>query len=233
VSPVPKGPGPHAERLETDGLVAAAAAIQGHVRRRIEDAWRLVADAPMGPRRVHAFAVFDGLGGLPRGQEGAWAAADSLVAALEAAADPKDVLVRLNRTVQETGGCTTAVLALFDADDHASGWLATIGDSVAFGLGDHGVEALNELDATGPTMLTDFLGRSSIGGHVAPLALGPGDSLLLCTDGVSGVVGPGPIEDALRSEGPDLRPAAERLLRHVEDAGAPDNATVVLVRRRG
>ncbi len=53
-----------------------------------------------------------------------------------------------------------------------------------------------------------------------------GDRYLLCSDGLSGVVGAEPIADALA--GPDLDQVADRLIQLALRAGAPDNVTVVV-----
>ena len=57
----------------------------------------------------------------------------------------------------------------------------------------------------------------------------PGDVYLLSSDGLHGVIGDDAIAEVLRTER-DLPRAAQRLIDHVLDAGAPDNATAVLVR---
>jgi protein phosphatase len=61
------------------------------------------------------------------------------------------------------------------------------------------------------------------------LDLAPGDTLLLCTDGLHGVVGDDDIAATLLAE-PDIARAAMKLIEATLDAGAPDNVTVVLLR---
>ena len=56
-----------------------------------------------------------------------------------------------------------------------------------------------------------------------------GDLYLLCTDGLSTVLEDETIEDVLRA-GTDLRTAASDLIDTANQAGGPDNITVVLVR---
>ena len=60
------------------------------------------------------------------------------------------------------------------------------------------------------------------------LALGEVDRLLLCTDGVNGMVGDDVIEGILAGE-PDPAVAARALVAAALDAGGEDNATVVVV----
>jgi protein phosphatase len=61
------------------------------------------------------------------------------------------------------------------------------------------------------------------------LAIEPGDTFLLATDGLHGVVGDDDVAATLLAW-PDLTRAATRLIEATLDAGAPDNISVVLVR---
>lgn len=62
------------------------------------------------------------------------------------------------------------------------------------------------------------------------IPVGPGDTLLLCTDGLSGVVDEGGIVEILRECGEDLEAACRRLIEAANAGGGPDNVTVVVVR---
>lgn len=74
----------------------------------------------------------------------------------------------------------------------------------------------------------------SLGGddndHIAPhattLEVVVGDRLLLATDGLTDVVAPPVVTDMLGHEGRD---AVTRLLKMAEDAGTPDDVTIVTV----
>lgn len=55
----------------------------------------------------------------------------------------------------------------------------------------------------------------------------PGDRYLICSDGLSGVVGPEVIRDVLADTG-DLDQAVGDLTRLAHDAGAPDNVTLIV-----
>ena len=72
-------------------------------------------------------------------------------------------------------------------------------------------------------------GNSALEGHRYDWTPEPGATLLLCTDGVDGVVAP----DALGELGLDDNPrlALDRLFDAIFEAGAPDNATAILARR--
>ena len=61
------------------------------------------------------------------------------------------------------------------------------------------------------------------------VAAEPGDTFLFCSDGLHGVLDDGAISAVLLVE-PDLTRAAARLVERANDAGGPDNITVVLVR---
>ena len=56
-----------------------------------------------------------------------------------------------------------------------------------------------------------------------------GDTILLCTDGLNGVVGDQDLEECLR-QGGSLQDMSERLIARAEELGGPDNITVLLFR---
>ena len=58
--------------------------------------------------------------------------------------------------------------------------------------------------------------------------LGPGSRLLLCSDGLSGMVDDAAIADVLANE-PDTAAAAEKLMALAKEAGGRDNITVIVV----
>lgn len=60
------------------------------------------------------------------------------------------------------------------------------------------------------------------------LATVPGDRWLICSDGLSGVVSPAAIANALSSGASPLE-VGNRLIKESLDAGAPDNVTIVVV----
>ena len=71
-----------------------------------------------------------------------------------------------------------------------------------------------------------------IGAYVEPdyflVPLGPGNRLLLCSDGLSGMVEDEKIAQVLR-EVPDTDAAASRLMEMAREAGGKDNITVILI----
>jgi serine/threonine protein phosphatase PrpC len=60
-------------------------------------------------------------------------------------------------------------------------------------------------------------------------SLQPGDTVVLCTDGLHGVVQDAEIGEL--ASGPDLEQAAHALIARANERGGPDNITVILARR--
>ena len=128
--------------------------------------------------------------------------------------------------------------------------LAHVGDSRAYLLR-HG-EDINQL-TTDHTLVEQLvqdgrLSRDEVASHpqrsVITRAIGvdttvdvdtleqvlePGDQIVLCSDGLSGPVSDPEIADLLLSE-PDGHRAVQQLIQAANDAGGPDNITVVLLR---
>ena len=207
----------------------------GRVRTRLEDAWAVHFDLRLGDGRVHAAGVFDGMGGHPNGREAAQAAARHLDQAIVSSHDVGEVLERLNRPVRATRGGTTAVIALFSAEGPSgAGHLLSVGDSSAYVLdADGDVLRVNPHDSAGSGAITDFLGNPELTGHVAPIGLAPGAAILLCTDGVDGVLGARALLPALAASPSDAARELQRIAARVRAAGAPDNATVLWMGRTG
>ncbi len=221
--------------MDTPTWSILARSDKGHQRGRQEDAWTILDDVEWLGRRLTVVAVFDGLGGLPRGRESAWAAANGLREAMATAASPQELLPWLSKRVSETGGATTAVIALLpdavEMEEDAEVQVISVGDSAAYQVGVNGTPGLvNPIDSAGRHVVTDCLGNHDVRGHVSPLVLGPGATLLLCTDGVDGVVDPHSVQDALCAT--DMDEALETLFGEVYRRGSPDNATAILARRR-
>lgn len=201
-------------------------------------------------------AVADGMGGHLGGGTAAAMAVDAL-RAVGQATDPTallDALTQANRAIARaadddpdlTGMGTTATAALLEGGIL---YLVHVGDSRAYLIRggriiqvteDHSVVA--EMVRRG-TLSADAA-ENHPARHVITRALGvdadvqidalrvdlePGDVVLLCTDGLCGPVDDddilGAVEGSLA-----LQDAAESLVRMANDAGGPDNVTVVLAR---
>lgn len=201
-------------------------------------------------------AVADGMGGHLGGGTAAAMAVDAL-RAVGQATDPTallDALTEANRAIARaaadnpdlTGMGTTATAALLEGGIL---YLVHVGDSRAYLIRggriiqvteDHSVVA--EMVRRG-TLSADAA-ESHPARHVITRALGvdadvqidalrvdlePGDVVLLCTDGLSGPVDDAAILGAVEGS-PALQDAAESLVRMANEAGGPDNVTVVLAR---
>ncbi|RMG97867.1 MAG: serine/threonine-protein phosphatase [Deltaproteobacteria bacterium] len=143
-------------------------------------------------------------------------------------------------------GCTLALI--LGERDHV--WIAHVGDSRVYRVGPKGIHQLT----VDHTMVQDMVqngiltpeqaaahpyrGRlSRCVGHgknralpdIRHLDLERGETLVLCSDGLSDVVPPDEIE-TLASH-PDARAAARRLVDAANKAGGPDNISAIVVRR--
>ena len=144
---------------------------------------------------------------------------------------------------------TTAVVAVLVYDEGVTKWLlANVGDSRIYRLTegrltqisvDHSVvqelidagQITHDQAAVHPErhVITRALGSPE---GIAPdfflLPLGSVERLLLCSDGVTGMIEDTEIEDILGTV-PDPRDAADRLVRAAVAAGGRDNATAIVV----
>lgn len=157
-----------------------------------------------------------------------------------------EVHARAREDASLTGMGTTGVGVLLLPD--GQGWVANVGDSRAYRLRDGVFEQLTddhslvaELQRRG--MLTPeealvhprrnevlrSLGvEAEVNVDVIAVDIRPGDSFLLCSDGLSGVVGDSEIAAVLAAEPPEI--AAERLVAAANERGGPDNVTVQIAR---
>jgi protein phosphatase len=80
-------------------------------------------------------------------------------------------------------------------------------------------------------VLTNALGaRDQVEVHVGERTLAPGDVLLLCTDGLHGVLDTGGLQRLLQAAGSDVERAARSLVDAAMDAGSRDNVTALVMR---
>lgn len=140
---------------------------------------------------------------------------------------------------------TTAVAVLFGGKG-SDAWVAHVGDSRAYRLRDERIERLTEDHSTVAALVRrgaiseeqaaahprrNEISRSvgaepNVEIEVAPLDVRVGDCLMLCSDGLSGVVGDQQIADALRLLPP--REAVPHLVSAANENGGPDNVTVMV-----
>jgi len=144
---------------------------------------------------------------------------------------------------------TTAVVALLVEDDHGPKWLlANLGDSRIYRYADAVLEQVS-VDHSVVQELVDAgtISEAEVSSHperhVITRALGDpagveadyfelpvsaAERLVLCTDGVTGMVEDADISDILAREA-DPRDAADRLIAAAIAAGGEDNATAIVV----
>ena len=230
-------------------LVAAAATDAGRVRRGNEDAY-LVAPP--------VYAIADGMGGHRGGAEAAQLAMRTLAsrapdlasadgeALVEAVADAnRAILVAADEDDALRGMATTCTAALVRG---RVARIAHVGDSRAYLLhegrltqltDDHSLVAqlvreghLSPEEAAvhpGRSVIFRALGsQPKIQVDTVDVILDADDRLLLCSDGLTSMVGDAEIAAILR-EVADTRLAAETLVTRANAAGGADNITVVLV----
>jgi serine/threonine protein phosphatase PrpC len=234
-------------RIEAFGL-----SHPGLVRSSNEDAFLV---AP----RAGVFAVADGVGGNAAGEVASRMAVTTLKAALKDTHRPSLPLLvsaveHANARVyaaacadRARAGMATTLTALLVLGETIA--LAHVGDSRAYRLRARHLEQLsddhllvNELLRAGVmtqreaemsekrNIITRAVGaEETVEVDARLLAVEPGDTLLLASDGLHGMVSNEDIVAILRGER-DLTRAAVQLIERANDGGGPDNITVVLVR---
>jgi len=219
----------------------------GRVRRRNEDAY-LVQDP--------VYAVADGMGGHRGGDVASTMSLEALEAADIAGRGAPALTAAIrtaNRAVLERGeadrelsGMGTTITAVLVQGDRAH--LAHVGDSRAYLFRDGALRQLTE----DHTMVQEMVRRGQLtpaqaDNHpqrsIITRALGaegdldvdelavdlrPGDRLLLCSDGLSGMVSDAAIAGAL-TEAADPQAACDRLVEMANEAGGDDNITAVVI----
>ncbi|MDR3053423.1 MAG: Stp1/IreP family PP2C-type Ser/Thr phosphatase [Coriobacteriales bacterium] len=219
----------------------------GCVRAHNEDS--LIARPPF-------FAIADGMGGHEAGEVASEIAVETLarydlssadVATLSTAiiAANRAILRGAREGVGRQGMGTTLTAAIIEDDDLL---IAQVGDSRAYLLHggrlqqithDHSlVEELVAMGEITPDEALTHPNRSVITRALGSdfdtrpdyyeLAIQPGDRLMLCSDGLSGMVGITKMEHILKTKG-DPQLAADTLVEAARDAGGYDNITTIVV----
>ena len=221
----------------------------GRQRRANEDSF--FARAPL-------FVVADGMGGAQAGEVASRLAAEAFAGGLPDEGSPEERLAarvhaanaRIHEVSQEDralhGMGTTLTAAYLDGDELA---LAHVGDSRAYLLRDGELTRLTR----DHTLVEELVRRGELTEQEAAehpqrsiitRALGPepdvdvdlqtheaqaGDVVLLCSDGLTGMIGEDEVEEILgRASG--LADAGRQLVHAANEAGGRDNITVVLFR---
>jgi protein phosphatase len=224
----------------------------GRRRRHNEDAF--VCEPPL-------FAIADGMGGAQAGELASELAAAVVGRADADGRTGRELVVGLiedaNRSVYEraagdasvSGMGTTMTVALAE-DDQV--WIGHVGDSRAYLLRNGELEQLTddhslvaELVRSGRltreeaeqhpnrSMITRVLGTEpEVAVDVRAVQTRPGDVFVLCSDGLSSMVGDDAIREVLEGQD-DLDVAARVLVEQANAAGGEDNITVVLFEATG
>jgi protein phosphatase len=228
-------------------LVVGAATDVGRVREGNEDAY-LVDDT------IGLVAVADGMGGHRAGEVASATALEALRAAVAGGRPLREAIEDANRAVYGkslTDASLRGMGTTLTAGTLAAGGtliVGHVGDSRAYLMHDGELRRLTtdhslveELVRDGRltadeaavhpqrSIITRALGvDESVEVDVYPVELAPGDRVLLCSDGLTGMVQPETIAAELRREDDPDR-AATRLVDAANAAGGEDNITVVVV----
>ncbi|MCA1595942.1 MAG: protein phosphatase 2C domain-containing protein, partial [Chloroflexi bacterium] len=217
----------------------------GKVRENQEDSWVVREPATGSERRQSGrlLVVADGIGGSRAGEVASGLAAGAIPDTYFAASGTPRA--RLRAAVQEANHCilegaettpqnrgmgTTVVAAVIHGDRLVVAW---VGDSRAYLVRDRALLCLtrdhrgSNLGAIGASGggLSRWLGMAiAVDPDIREILLHPGDRILLCTDGLHGVVRE---DDILRSSGSSASSWASSLVQLALKQGAPDNVTVI------
>ncbi|MGH2810187.1 MAG: Stp1/IreP family PP2C-type Ser/Thr phosphatase [Actinomycetota bacterium] len=204
--------------------------------------------------RPPVFAVADGMGGHLAGDVASAIAIDTLKDKVVEDSEALAAAVRdANRAIYDRAssetklqGMGTTLTAMYAGEDSAQ--IVHVGDSRAYLFRDERLRRITtdhtvvgRMVAEGKIKAEDadrhpqrnYLERAlgiepNVELDVELLDTQPGDRILLCSDGLFGMIDDAQIEGVLASE-PDPQRAAVRLCREAVDAGGRDNVTAVVV----
>jgi protein phosphatase len=209
------------------------------------------------------YVLADGMGGAKAGERASRLAVDTVAeTVLLAERRDSQVLMsaveEANRRVRDAAhsdpsleGMGTTLVAALEVEDALS--IASVGDSRVYLLDEDGFRVITEdqtwVNEVGrPLGLDEESLRNHPMRHVLTMAIGASAPLavnyysvhlktraivLMCSDGLHGVVEAPQMEHILRASlnGTSLEESCQRLIDAAKDAGGPDNVTALLVRR--
>ena len=208
------------------------------------------------------YVLADGMGGAKAGERASSLAVDTVAEIVHAAPQPDSQVLltaveEANRRVlaaaqsdPDLEGMGTTLVAALDLTEGFA--IASVGDSRAYVLDDGGLRAITDdqtwVNEVGrPLGLDEESLRNHPMRHVLTMAIGAsapltvnyycvvlqvGAMVLMCSDGLHGVLELPQIEEILqRGRTTELEESCSGLIAAAKAAGGPDNVTVVLVRR--
>lgn len=208
------------------------------------------------------YVLADGMGGAKAGECASKMAVETVAERVQTAGrrDSQALLSAVeeaNRRVLEAAqsdstleGMGTTLVAALGTDEEMS--IASVGDSRAYLLDDEGFRVITDdqtwVNEVGrPLGLDEESLKNHPMRHVLTMAIGAsapltvnyysvpmkrGAMLLMCSDGLHGVVEKPDIEQILRrGNGDSLEDRCRELIRAAKEAGGPDNVTALLVRK--
>ena len=236
-------------------LEAFALTDKGCVRTNNEDYCLIDADRGL-------YVLADGMGGARAGERASRMAVETVVETVRRSQErDSQVLIRAaeeaNRRVLEAAqndpsleGMGTTLVAALDLDNELA--IASVGDSRAYVLDNQGLKVITDdqtwVNEVGrPLGLDEDSLRHHPMRHVLTMAIGAsaplainyyrvplsaGTMVLMCSDGLHGVVEAPQMESILATgRGASLEESCRKLIQAAKDAGGPDNVTTVLMRK--
>src|SRR5215472_2607061 len=236
-------------------LEAAALSDKGCIRTNNEDYCLIEPETGL-------YVLADGMGGARAGERASRMAVETVAETVRATAErDSQVLIRAteeaNRRVLEAAhsdpdleGMGTTLVAALDLDTELA--IASVGDSRAYVMDGHGLKVITDdqtwVNEVGrPLGLDEDSLRHHPMRHVLTMAIGAsaplainhyrvplssGTMVLICTDGLDGVLETPQMESILATnQGASLEDSCRRLIQAAKDAGGPDNVTAVLMRK--
>jgi serine/threonine protein phosphatase PrpC len=237
-------------------LQAASISDRGCVRSNNEDC--CLAEPEIG-----LYVLADGMGGAKAGEYASRMAVDTVAeivretgrrdsqVLLKAVEEANSRVLKAAHGDPTLEGMGTTLVAALEVEGNLC--IASVGDSRAYVLDDGGLRKVTDdqtwVNEVGrPMGLDEESLRNHPWRHVLTMAIGasapltvnyysvplsPGTLVLICSDGLHGVIGPAEMEQILRGgrNGVSLEESCRRLVQAAKEAGGPDNVTAVLVRK--
>jgi len=211
------------------------------------------------------YVLADGMGGAKAGEQASRIAVETVAEIIRLAPQrDSQVLIRAaeeaNRRVLEAAhndpsleGMGTTLVAALELDGELA--IASVGDSRAYKLDEGGLQVITDdqtwVNEVGrPLGLDEESLRNHPMRHVLTMAIGasapltinhyrvplsPGNMVLICSDGLHGVLECPQMEQILKGsrDGASLQDSCRSLIEAAKHAGGPDNVTAVLLKKVG